>query len=108
MTGNEVDVKLKSRISAKTGANVPGRVVVTPNDYGCALIGTVVNETETDQASVLLEARTDTVTPEIGVSFSRRPIAYYRATDLATKDFINYQTFNEYQIPDNLTEDANA
>ena len=108
VTGNEVDVKLKSRISAKTGANVPGRVVVTPNDYGCALIGTAVNETEADQASVLLEARTDIVTPEIGVSFSRRPIAYYRATDLATKDFINYRTFNEYQIPDNLTEDANA
>ena len=108
VTGNEVDVKLKSRISAKTGANVPGRVVVTPNDYGCALIGTVVNETEADQASVLLEARTDIVTPEVGVSFSRRPIAYYRATDLATKDFINYQTFNEYQIPDDLTEGANA
>ena len=72
------------------------------------MIGTVVNETEADQASVLLEARTDTVTPEIGASFSRCPIAYYRATDLATKDFINYQTFNEYQIPDDLAEGANA
>lgn len=106
--GNEVDVKLKSRLSASTGANTPGKIVVTPNDYGCTLIGTAINETEADQESVLLEARTDMVTPEIGVSFSRCPIAYYCTTDLATKDFINYQAFNEYQIPDNMTEDANA
>lgn len=105
---NETDVKLRSRIASSTGSNTPGKIVVTPNDYGCALIGNIMNETAADQELVLLEARTDTVNPEIGTSFAKCPIAYYHETELKTKDFINYQTFNEYQIPDNVIEDATA